>query len=152
MKIKRKPVTSVVLLYTRSLDRDLSQIIGRAPGGEIEAVLLLSKLTGDAANLESCLKRVYGFYIWREAADLEVLEEEVAAANVVLNLLADEKKRGWLTFVRLPRVLLLRCNDWVERLGGKEVVETHAKVKRSDHVRIGHFDWIGDEIGNLEMF
>ena len=135
MKIKRKPVTSVVLLYTRSLDRDLSQIIGRAPGGEIEAVLLLSKLTGDAANLESCLKRVYGFYIWREAADLEVLEEEVAAANVVLNLLADEKKRGRLGFVSLPRVLLLRCNDWVERLGGKEEVE-----RRFDYVRIGYFD------------
>ena len=140
MKIKRKPVTSVVLLYTRSLDRDLSQIIGRAPGGEIEAVLLLSKLTGDAANLESCLKRVYGFYIWREAADLEVLEEEVAAANVVLNLLADEKKRGRLGFVTIPRILLLRCIDWVERLGGKEAVE-----RRYDYVAIRRVD------GNLRM-
>ena len=142
--IKRKPVTSEyeeVILYTRSLDRDLSQIIGTAPGGEIEAVCLLRKLTGDATTLESWLKKVYNFYIWREAADMEVLEEEVAAANVVLNLLADEKKRGRLRCVRLPRVLLLRCIDWVERLGGKEEVE-----RRSDHVVIEHFD------GNLRIF
>ena len=151
--IKRKPATSgYVFLYTRSLDKDLSEIIGTAPRGQLERVHLLSKLTGDATTLESCLKKVYRIYIWREAADMEVLEEEVAAANVVLNLLADEKKRGRLRCVRLPRVLLLRCIDWVERLGGKEVVETHAKVKRSDHVRIGHFDWIGDGIGNLEMY
>jgi len=150
--IKRKPVTSYVFLYTRSLDRDLSEIIGTAPRGVIGEVRLLSKLTGDATTLQSCLKKIVNFIIRREAADLEVLEEEVAAANVVLNLLADEKKRGRLRFVTIPRVLLLRCIDWVERLGGKEVVETHAKVKRSDHVRIGHFDWIGDGIGNLEMY
>ena len=101
----------------------------------------MSKLTGvDATNLRSCLKKIFNFYVWREAADLEVLEEEVAAANVVLNLLADEKKRGRLTTVRLPRVLLLRCNDWVERLGGREEVE-----RRSDPVWIKHFD------GNLRM-
>ena len=133
--IKRKPVTSdKVFLYTRSLDRDLSQIISTTPGGQLERVRLLSKLTGDA-TLESCLKKVKYFSIWREPADMEVLEEEVAAANVVLNLLADEKKRGRLRFVWLPRVLLLRCNDWVERLGGKEEVE-----RRFDYVRIGYFD------------
>ena len=59
---------------------------------------------------------------------------------MVLNLLADEKKRGLLTFVKLPRVLLLRCIDWVERLGGKEEVE-----RRSDPVAIEHVD------GNLRM-
>ena len=140
--IKSKPVTSTdVSLYTRSLDRDLSEIIGTAPSGEIERMRLLSKLTGDATNLEVCLKKVYSFHIRREAADLEVLEEEVAAANVVLNLLADEKKkRGRLRCVRLPRVLLLRCIDWVERLGGREEVE-----RRSDPVWIKHFD------GNLRM-
>ena len=68
-------------------------------------------------------------------------QTEVAAANVVLNLLADEKKRGRLRFVWLPRVLLLRCNDWVERLGGKEEVDE----RRYDPVWIGHFD------GNLRM-
>ena len=124
------------LLYTRSLGRDLSEIIGT--GGQLERVYLLSKLTGD---LQSCLKKVYSFIIRREAADLEVLEEEVAAANVVLNLLADEKKRGRLRFVTIPRVLLLRCIDWVERLGGKEKVESC-----SDSVLIEHF------YGNLEMF
>ena len=134
--IKSKPVTSTdVSLYTRSLDRDLSEIIGTAPSGEIERMRLLSKLTLDATNLEVCLKKVYSFHIRREAADLEVLEEEVAAANVVLNLLADEKKRGRLGFVSLPRVLLLRCNDWVERLGGKEKVE-----RRSEPVWIEYFD------------
>ena len=140
--IKRKPVTSdKVFLYTRSLDRDLSQIISTTPGGQLERVRLLSKLTGDA-TLESCLKKVKYFSIWREPADMEVLEEEVAAANVVLNLLADEKKkRGRLRFVWLPRVLLLRCNDWVERLGGKEEVDE----RRYDPVWIGHFD------GNLRM-
>ena len=140
--IKSKPVTSTdVSLYTRSPDRDLSEIIGTAPSGEIERMRLLSKLTGDATNLEVCLKKVYSFHIRREAADLEVLEEEVAAANVVLNLLADEKKkRGRLTYVKLPRVLLLRCIDWVERLGGKEEVE-----RRSDPVAIEHVD------GNLRM-
>ena len=134
--IKRKPATSgKVSLYTRSLDKDLSEIIGTAPRGEVVGwVRLLSKLTGDATTLESCLKKVHTFYIRREPADLEVLEEEVAAANVVLNLLADEKKkRGRLTYVKLPRVLLLRCIDWVERLGGKEEVE-----RRLDPVRIGH--------------
>ena len=80
-------------------------------------------------------EKVNYFNIWREPADLEVLEEEVTAANVVLNLLADEKKRGRLTTVRLPRVLLLRCNDWVERLGGKEEVE-----RSSGPVWIGYFD------------
>ena len=51
--IKSKPVTSTdVSLYTRSLDRDLSEIIGTAPSGEIERMRLLSKLTGDATNLE----------------------------------------------------------------------------------------------------
>ena len=140
--IKRKPVTSdKVFLYTRSLCRDLSQIISTTPGGQLERVRLLSKLTGDATTLESCLKKIFNFYIWREAADLEVLEEEVAAANVVLNLLADEKKRGRLRFVTIPRVLLLRCIDWVERLGGREEVE-----RRSDPVWIEHFD------GNLRMF
>ena len=134
--IKRKPVTpEVVNLYTRSLGRDLSEIIGTAPSGEIMVVHLWSKLTGDAANLESCLKKIHCFYIWREPADLEVLEEEVTAANVVLNLLADEKKRGLLTFVKLPGVLLLRCIDWVERLGGKEEVE-----RSSGPVWIGYFD------------
>ena len=134
--IKRKPVTpEVVNLYTRSLGRDLSEIIGTAPSGEIMVVHLWSKLTGDAANLESCLKKIHCFYIWREPADLEVLEEEVTAANVVLNLLTDEKKRGLLTFVKLPGVLLLRCIDWVERLGGREEVE-----RRSDPVWIKHFD------------
>ena len=142
--IKRKPVTpEVVNLYTRSLGRDLSEIIGTAPSGEIMVVHLWSKLTGDAANLESCLKKIHCFYIWREPADLEVLEEEVAAANVVLNLLADEKKkRGRLESVRLPKILLLRCIDWVERLGGKEEVDE----RRYDPVWIGHF------YGNLEMF
>ena len=139
--IKSKPVTSTdVSLYTRSLDRDLSEIIGTAPRGVIGGVRLLSKLTGDA-TLESCLKKVKYFIIWREPADMEVLEEEVAAANVVLNLLADEKKRGRLRCVRLPRVLLLRCIDWVERLGGKEEVE-----RRSDPVAIEHVD------GNLRIF
>ena len=139
--IKRKPVTSdKVFLYTRSLDRDLSQIISTTPGGQLERVRLLSKLTGDA-TLESCLKKVKYFSIWREPADMEVLEEEVAAANVVLNLLADEKKkRGRLRYVTIPRVLLLRCIDWVERLGGKEEVE-----RRSDPVAIEHVD------GNLRM-
>jgi len=141
--LKKRPVTSEyeeVLLYTRSLDKDLSEIIGTAPGGHLERMYLLSKLTGDAATLPSCLKKVNYFIILREAADLEVLEEEVAAANVVLNLLADEKKRGRLRCVRLPRVLLLRCIDWVERLGGKEELETC-----SDPVWIEHFD------GNLRM-
>ena len=137
--IKRKPVTSdKVILYTRSLCRDLSKIIDTAPRGEIGPnglVLLLSKLTGDATTLQSCLKKLNTFIIRREAADVEVLEEEVAAANVVLNLLADEKKRGRLRCVRLPRVLLLRCNDWVERLGGKEEVE-----RSSGPVWIGYFD------------
>jgi len=136
--LKKRPVTSEyeeVLLYTRSLDKDLSEIIGTAC-----LLKLLSKLTGDAATLPSCLKKVNYFIILREAADLEVLEEEVAAANVVLNLLADEKKRGRLRCVRLPRVLLLRCIDWVERLGGREEVE-----RRSDPVWIKHFD------GNLRM-
>ena len=143
--IKRKPATSYVFLYTWSLLGDLSEIIGTAPRGGIGKVLLLSKLTGDATNLESCLKKIVNFIIWREAADLEVLEEEMAAVNVVLNLLADEKKkRGRLRYVMIPRVLLLRCIDWVERLGGKEEVE-----RRSDqyHVSIrGHVD------GNLRMF
>ena len=102
----------------------------------------MSKLTGDATTIESCLKKVKYFSIWREPADMEVLEEEVAAANVVLNLLADEKKRGRLRFVWLPRVLLLRCNDWVERLGGKEEVE-----RRFDYVRIGYFD--GNRLSTL---
>ena len=134
--IKRKPVTSdKVFLYTRSLDRDLSQIISTTPGGQLERVRLLSKLTGDATTIESCLKKVKYFSIWREPADMEVLEEEVAAANVVLNLLADEKKRGRLSFVWLPRVLLLRCNDWVERLGGREKVE-----RRSEPVWIEYFE------------
>ena len=140
--IKRKPVTpEVVNLYTRSLGRDLSEIIGTASSGEIMVVHLWSKLTGDAANLESCLKKIHCFYIWREPADLEVLEEEVTAANVVLNLLADEKKSGRLWFVTIPRILLLRCIDWVERFGGKEEVE-----RSSDPVRIGYFD------GNLRMY
>ena len=141
--IKRKPVTSgYVFLFTRSLCRDLPEIIGTAPGGQLERVHLLSKLTGDATtNLQSCLKKVKYFIIWREAADLEVLEEEVAAVNVVLNLLADEKKkRGRLRYVTIPRVLLLRCIDWVERLGGKEEVE-----RCSDPVAIEHVD------GNLRM-
>ena len=139
--IKRKPVTSYVFLYTRSLDRDLSEIIGTAPRGVIGEVRLLSKLNGNATTLQSCLKKVYRIYVWREAADLEVLEEEVAAANVVLNLLADEKKkRGRLESVRLPKILLLRCIDWVERLGGKEKVE-----RRSDPVAIERVD------GNLKM-
>ena len=61
--IKRKPVTSdKVFLYTRSLDKDLSEIIGTAPGGQLERVHLLSKLTGDATtNLQSCLKKVKYF-------------------------------------------------------------------------------------------
>ena len=139
--LKKRPVTSEyeeVFLYTRSLDKDLSEIIGAAPGGQLERVYLLSKLTGD---LQSCLKKVYSFIIRREAADLEVLEEEVAAVNVVLTLLADEMKRGRLRFVRLPRVVLLKCIDWVERLGGKEKVE-----RSSDPVLIEHYD------GNLRMY
>jgi len=140
--IKRKPVTSgYVFLYTRSLCRDLSQIIGTAPGGQLGAACLLSKLTGDATTIQSWLKKMNSFHVWREPADLEVLEEEVAAANVVLNLLADEKKkRGRLTRVRLPKVLLLRCNDWVERLGGKEKVE-----RRSEPVWIEYFE--GNRLG-----
>ena len=142
--IKRKPVgaSGQVFLYTRSLDRDLSEIIGTAPRGAIGLVRLFSKLTdGDVTTLESCLKKIGNFYIQREPADMEVLEEEVAAANVVLNLLADEKKSGRLWFVTIPRILLLRCIDWVERFGGKEEVE-----RSSDPVRIEHFD------GNLRMF
>ena len=70
-------------------------------------------------------EKVYSLSIWREAADKEVLEEEVEAVNVVLNLLADENKSSGLWNAEIPRVLLLYCMDWTERLGGTEEVERH---------------------------
>ena len=126
--IKRRAVTSEfedVILYTKSLHRDLSTLIGLSPDGEVDRVCLLSKLSGRARDLEACLKRVGTFFIWREAADEEVFEEEVEAVNVVLNLLADENKSGRLRIAEIPRVLLLYCMNWTERLGGTDEVERH---------------------------
>ena len=125
--IKRRAVTSEiedVILYTKSLHRDLSTMFGLPRDGEITTeVYLLSKLSGTARDLEACLKNVYSLCIWREAADKEVFEEEVEAVNVVLNLLADENKSSGLWNAEIPRVLLLYCMDWTERLGGTEEVE-----------------------------
>ena len=127
--IKRRAVTSEiedVILYTKSLHRDLSTMFGLPRDGEIATeVYLLNKLSGRARDLEACLKNVYSLCIWREAADKEVLEEEVEAVNVVLNLLADENKSGRLQIAEIPRVLLLYCMNWTERLGGTEEVERH---------------------------
>ena len=127
--IKRRAVTSEiedVILYTKFLQRDLSTMFGLPRDGEITTgVCLLSKLSGTARDLEACLKKVYSLCIWREAADKEVLEEEVEAVNVVLNLLADENKSGLLRIAEIPRVLLLYCMDWTERLGGTGEVERH---------------------------
>ena len=127
--IKRKDVTSEIediILYTKSLHRDLSTMFGLSRDGEIRTdVCLLSKLSGTARDLEACLKKVYSLCIWREAADKEVLEDEVEAVNVVLNLLADENKIGRLRIAEIPRVLLLYCMDWTERLGGTGEVERH---------------------------
>ena len=103
-------------------------MINLSPDGEVGWVTwvsLLSKLSGRARDLEASLKKVGSLCIWREATDKEVLEEEVEAVNVVLNLLADENKGGRLGSVEIPRVLLLYCMDWTERLGGTEEVERH---------------------------
>ena len=87
--IKRRAVTSEiedVILYTKSLHRDLSTMFGLPRGGEIATrtdVCLLSKLSGTARDLEACLKKVYSLCIWREAADEEVFEEEVEAVPVI---------------------------------------------------------------------
>ena len=90
-----------------------------------DRVCLLSKLSGRARDLEASLKKVGSLCIWREATDKEVLEEEVEAVKVVLNLLADENKGGRLRIAEIPRVLLLYCVNWTERLGGTEEVERH---------------------------
>merc|ERR1711874_651408 len=111
-----------IIIY-QSLQPSFPTLLQMATNAGLLHVTVIN-YTGDLGKVESNLQQFDSFSILREVgANEEVTEEEVAAANHLLDLLADDTRRGRLEEVSLPKAVLLLCTEWVERLGGRKEVE-----------------------------
>ena len=92
-----------IIIY-QSLQPSFSTLLQMATNAGVLHVTVIN-YTGDLGKVESNLQQFDSFSILREVgANEEVAEEEVAAANHLLDLLADDTRRGSLEFVELPKV------------------------------------------------
>ena len=86
------------------IHQDFPNVLKLANNADIPKVHLMTKFLG-CVGVEEELTKLEAFRIKREAGDNEeVLEEEVAAASQLLDLLADSNRRGCLRLVELPKV------------------------------------------------
>ena len=91
------------IFLRQSLHQDLSNILHLATNAGVDYVKV-TKFIG-FGEVEESLKKLVGFSIVREAGDSEdVMEEEVKAANQLLDLLADCDRKGRLERVYLHKV------------------------------------------------
>ena len=96
-----------------SLHQDLSNVLQMANNAGVSSVFV-TKFTGCVGELEEGLKKLETFNILRlHRDDEEVVEEEVTAANHLLDLLADRDRRGRLRGVKLPKVAF---TDWLPKI------------------------------------
>ena len=87
----------------QSLHQDLPNILNLATNAGVKAVAV-DKLTA-YSEVEENLKKLEFFSVLKEAGwDKEVLEEEVEAANHLLDLLDNSKTRGKLRYVVIDKV------------------------------------------------
>lgn len=94
---------NAIISVHQSLQQDLPNILQLATNSGVTQVYV-TKLTG-WMEVESSLKKVSVFSIMGEVGENEeVLEEEVKAANHLLDLLADTDRRGRLCRVQLSKV------------------------------------------------
>ena len=88
----------------KSLNQDLQNFLQLATNNVDVTDVIVTKFTG-FEEVEESLTKLLQIAIVREAEDNEdVLEEEVKAANQLLNLLADWDRRGSLLCVMLCKV------------------------------------------------
>merc|ERR1711874_588066 len=97
-----------IIIY-QSLQPSFPTLLQMATNAGVLHVTVIN-YTGDLGKVESNLQQFDSFSILREVgANEEVAEEEVAAANHLLDLLADtrrgEEGGGRLCFVSLPKAV-----------------------------------------------
>ena len=92
-----------IIIY-QSLQPSFPALLQMATNAGVLHVTVIN-YTGDLGKVESNLQQFDSFSILREVgANEEVAEEEVAAANHLLDLLADTGRRGSLEVVDVPKV------------------------------------------------